>query len=586
MRGVSVLALIALASATAAAAYEDDFSHGRVRYTEGGVTLQRGTEAGSEEAASNMPFLPGDRVWTDDSGRAEFQFAEGTLLRLDNRGKLDYVSHDEGREERIALRLWSGGLMLRSRDNRTRLEYALETPAGIVESEDGVVLRLDVEAGETRLSVYEGSATLDSGRRRVEVAAGERTYARRGDTPEEPQRFDRRESDDFAAWNRDRDERENWAGDTRRYLPDEVAPYAAELESHGDWYYEPEAGYVWRPFVAAGWRPYSDGRWVWSAYGWTWVPYESWGWAPFHYGRWGYSGALGWYWIPGNVWGPAWVSWSIGGDYVGWCPLGRGDGPVVVDNRPRDRAVARGSSPALNVQPWIYARKGDLTARDLPRRRLEMRPGDVQNARVFESPNARPSRDFTRVAEAPATPRAVPRVNLKPTIGDTVPELRYDPTTTIPPPLPRRHLRDGDDTHFDRAPAPRGTGATGEATKPGDAFRDRPPSRWTTPNEAGGPAVPAVEGRHPTDTRSPSRGSTATPRSEERARPNDSDSDVIRRMFRPLTEPRSGGQGQAAPRRSEPRTAPPPPSAPPRATAPPRPQTEHAAPRPVKEKDK
>ena len=597
MRGLNVLALIALASSTAAVAYEDDFSHGRIRHTEGGVTLQRSTEPGAEEATANMPFLPGDRVWTDDAGRAEFQFPDGTLLRLDNRGKLDYVAHDEGRGERIVLRLWSGGLMLRSRDGRDRLEFALETPAGLVESEDGVVLRLDVEAGEARLSVYEGHATLDGGRRRVEVQAGERAYARRGEAPAEPRRFDRRESDDFAEWNRDRDERENWAGDTRRYLPEEVAPYAAELESHGDWYYEAEVGYVWRPFVAAGWRPYADGRWVWSAYGWTWVPYESWGWAPFHYGRWGYSGALGWYWIPGSVWGPAWVSWAVGGDYVGWCPLGHGDRPVVVDNRPREHAVPRGSLAVSNVQPWIYARKADIGARDLPRRRLEMRPSEVQNARVAESPNARPSRDFTRVSEAPAIPRerAVPHgVNLKPTIGDTVPELRTDPTTTIPVPAPRRRLREGDDTHFDREPAARGTrdaGAARDAGGASDALRERTRPRWSSPDEAGAPAAQEADGRHPTDSRSPSRGSAATPRgSEERTRPTDPDRDVLRRMFRPLTEPRSGVGGRTAPPRSEPRAQPQPPprTAPPRTAPPPppaQPKTEHAQPRP-KEKDK
>jgi hypothetical protein len=334
---------------------------------------------------------------------------------------------------------------------------------------------------------------------------------------------------------------------------------------------------------------------VWSAYGWTWVPYESWGWAPFHYGRWGYSGALGWYWIPGNVWGPAWVSWAVGGDYVGWCPLGHGDRPVVVDNRPREHAVPRGSLAVSNVQPWIYARKGDISARDLPRRRLEMRPSEIQNARVAESPTARPSRDFTRVTEAPVAPRerAVPRGgSLKPTIGDTVPELRYDPTTQIPITVPRRRLREGDDSRFDRAPA-RGTsdaGANRDAGEAGNALRERTRSRWSPPDEAGGSAAPTGEGRHPTDTRSPSRGSAATPRgNEERVRPGDPDRDVLRRMFRPLTEPRSGGQGQAVPQRSEPRTQPPPRPAPTRTQpppAPPRPQTEHATPRPVKEKDK
>jgi uncharacterized protein DUF6600/FecR-like protein len=594
MRGLSVFALMALTSASAAVAYEDDFSHGRIRYVEGGVTLQRSTEGGSEEAAPNLPFLPGDRVWTDEGGRAEFQFPEGTLLRLDSRGKLDYVAHEEGREERIVLRLWSGGLMLRSHDGRAPLQFALETPGGIVEAQDGAVLRLDVEAGEARLSVYDGNASLDSGRRRVEVGAGERAYARRGEAPEGPQRFDRRESDDFAEWNRDRDERENWAGDTRRYLPEEVTPYAAELESHGDWYYEAEVGYVWRPFVAAGWRPYSDGRWVWSAYGWTWVPNEAWGWAPSHYGRWGYSLALGWYWIPGSVWGPAWVSWAVGGDYVGWCPLGRGDHPVAVDARPRDRAVPRGSlAVSNNLQPWTYARKGDITARDLPRRRLEMRPSEIQTLRVTESPTARPSRDFTRVAEAPVPrERAVPRgTSLKPTIGDTVPELRYDPTTQIPITVPRRRPREGDDPHFDRPPTARGAreaGTTGEARGSSDALRDRPRSRWSSPDGGDGAAAP-VDGRHPTDTRSPSRAPAATPRgSEERARPTDSDRDVLRRMFRPLTESRPGGDARSTPQRAEPRTAPPPRSAPAHATPPPqpRPPAEHAQPRPPKEKDK
>jgi len=111
------------------------------------------------------------------------------------------------------------------------------------------------------------------------------------------------------------------------YLPEEVAPYAGELESNGTWYYESEVGHVWRPRVGPGWQPYSDGRWIWTAYGWTWVPYEGWGWAPFHYGRWGHSASLGWYWIPSAGWGPAWVSWAVGPSYVGWCPLGYRDRP-------------------------------------------------------------------------------------------------------------------------------------------------------------------------------------------------------------------------------------------------------------------
>ena len=594
MRAPYVLALVVLGSAVPAGASEDDFRHGRIRYIEDGATLQRATEPGSEEATTNLPFLPGDRVWTDDRGRVEFQFADGSLVRLDSRSKLDYVAHDEGRGERVVLHLWSGGLMLLLRDGRDFPAFAVEVPGGLVESEDRVVLRIDVESGETRLSVHEGSATLDSGRRRVEVQAGERTYARRGEAPETPQRFDRGESDDFAAWNRERDERETWAGDSRRYLPEEVSPYAAELESHGDWYYETEVGYVWRPYVAAGWRPYLNGRWVWSIYGWTWVPYDPWGWAPFHYGRWGYSPALGWYWIPGSVWGPAWVSWAVGGDYVGWCPLGHRDRPVALGNRPREHAAPRGSVPGANTSAWVYARKADVGARDLARRRVEMRPAEAQTLKVVESPRARPSRDFLRVSEV-AVPRegAGPRnISIKPTIGDTVPELRADPKTTIPAPVPRRRPRGAAEDVLDRD-------SSGGASKPSgarDAARERERPRWTPDQPTA--TAPAGEGRRPTDTRSPSGGSIAEPRNrargEERARPvdPDPDRDVLRKIFRPLSEPRQrGGDVREAAPRSEPRTPPPPRSEPKRAAPPPPPPpppapAAHQAPRPHREKDK
>src|SRR5437660_231370 len=158
---VLALGLPALAGA------QEAFHDGRIRHVEPGVSIQRASETAAEEAVPNLPFLPGDRVWTDRSGRVEFQFADGTLLRSDSRSKLD-----------------------------------------------------------------------------------------------------------------------RWADRRPEYLPEEVAPYAGELEASGAWYYESEVGHVWRPYVPAGWSPYTDGRWVWTAYGWTWVPYEGWGWATCHYGRW------------------------------------------------------------------------------------------------------------------------------------------------------------------------------------------------------------------------------------------------------------------------------------------------------------
>jgi len=94
------------------------------------------------------------------------------------------------------------------------------------------------------------------------------------------------------------------------------------LTPHGTWVHLQPHGWVWYPrHVSAGWRPYSEGRWVYSDYGWTWVSDLEWGWAPFHYGRWVVDRRYGWTWIPGKEWGPAWVAWRHGGGWVGWSPL-------------------------------------------------------------------------------------------------------------------------------------------------------------------------------------------------------------------------------------------------------------------------
>ena len=99
------------------------------------------------------------------------------------------------------------------------------------------------------------------------------------------------------------------------FFYDDLAPY-------GNWIERPSYGWVWTPrAVATSWRPYEDGRWVWTDDGWTWITDEPYGWATYHYGRWYQDPEIGWSWVPGDTWGPSWVSWQEGSDYVGWAPL-------------------------------------------------------------------------------------------------------------------------------------------------------------------------------------------------------------------------------------------------------------------------
>jgi len=537
---VRTLAFVAVGLAAAPLARgQDDRSPGRVRLAEGGVMLQRASEASAEEAVANVPFLPGDRVWTDGSGRGEFQFAGAAVVRLDRRSKLDYVAHDEGRDERIELRLWSGGLYLHTRGFRDAPDVEVETPGGVVSMREEGVLRIDAQGGETRLSVYEGEAALEAGRR-VQVRAGERVYAAAGEDAERPEPFDRSEADEFASWDEDL-EREAWAEARAGHLPDEIAPYGGELEAHGAWYYEADVGHVWRPYVSVGWQPYTHGRWAWTAYGWTWVPSEPWGWVPSHYGRWGHSASLGWYWIPGRTWGPAWVSWSVGGNYVGWCPLGYRDRPVIVRrSRHLGHAVPRGSvRPGSELgSPWVYARRGDLGARDLARRRLDSRPSDLREARTLEPGRARLTRDLRVVEGGHAAPRAA---RTRPTIGDSVPELRQDPATSIPFPAARRGREREDRSDSGRrdeqrraVPRPKPGRAADPVTVPADV---QAPGATV-----GAPAAIRHRDAPPRGDKGGGSAGRAVTREEDRRR--DPDRDVLRPLFRPLTQPRPAPEAQ------------------------------------------
>lgn len=101
-----------------------------------------------------------------------------------------------------------------------------------------------------------------------------------------------------------------------------LPPFHDDLSPWGDWLRVEPWGWVWTPWdVEPGWRPYTDGRWVWTDLGWTWVSELPWGWAPFHYGRWTYHPYYGWLWVPGTDWAPAWVAWRQGHGWIGWAPL-------------------------------------------------------------------------------------------------------------------------------------------------------------------------------------------------------------------------------------------------------------------------
>jgi hypothetical protein len=95
-----------------------------------------------------------------------------------------------------------------------------------------------------------------------------------------------------------------------------------ELSPHGDWVTVGSYGHCWRPRgIDRDWQPYLNGEWLYTEDGWTWVSSDPWGGDPYHYGTWSRSNAYGWVWIPGTIWAPAWVTWYVGDNDIGWAPV-------------------------------------------------------------------------------------------------------------------------------------------------------------------------------------------------------------------------------------------------------------------------
>jgi len=512
MKRVGHRVFVLFAVSAAAAGADQEYVGGHLRDVQPGAVLQRAEDAVAEEALLNAPVLPGDRAWTDSTGRLEIQLSTGSLVRLDVRSKLDLGQMDR---DSATLHLWSGSAFV-SHPGGSRVEVLV--PGGRVEIAEPGRYLVDVYRGDVRVSVFDGDAWFDAAGTQVRVGTGERSVAAGGLAPDQPQAFDPwRETDEFVAYNEQRDAEITSAVSSREYLPEPVQTYAAEFDSSGSWYFDAEIGNVWRPNVVAGWRPYVDGRWVWTHYGWTWVPYESWGWATSHYGRWNWGSSLGWYWSPGLTWSGAWVSWAVGPTYVAWCPLGYRDRPISVPygghGRPRHAAPrgSQGGGGHGGGDGWSYVDRGEMGRRARPR---VARPGDLEGEFVLAAGAGRLGRDLT-VATSRAGERrnagAAPRAGAVSRQPAAVSPSAFRGTSMAPRPFTVRQRR--------------GAPETGGSVTPGD-------TRATSTTPARPPAAAPTRSRPAAAVRE-----LLDPRQDRASTP-----------FRPIRSPRSESSSRTAPR--------------------------------------
>jgi len=497
-------ALLALAAAVAGNAFAQDVPGrvGRVSALEGSSALYQDPDRGWEDAYVNAPVTSRNSVWTDPDSRAEVVVGP-IALRLEEESQLDVSVLDDAT---LDATLERGSLAARLRHFRPGNVVRLSTPQAsfLLQSEGRYRLDSDPDRGESRLSVFAGTAGLQTAGGRIRVSAGQSVVV--WDDDGARYAFQDVSEAEIDRWARARDAK--WVERrTPEFVSYEMTGYE-DLDAYGEWAEDPVYGAVWFPTrVQEDWAPYRYGRWAFvRPWGWTWVDAEPWGYAPFHYGRWVHVRDR-WAWCPGRrvdrpAWAPALVGfiggggWSAGassggGPVVGWFPLAPSEPyrPWYKASKTyvtRVNAVVR-NVPAAVSRPhveWNRDRGATVVHRDVlaagrpvQQSRVNVRADVVRRAPVAAAPlDILPSRDEAHRAQRNAPARSAPgRGNALARPGS--PGAPAAPAAAANP-LAR--------PSFAKPPAPPRAAARGAAPPPA------PPAARPNPVAAPSPAPPAA----------------------------------------------------------------------------------------------
>ena len=328
--------LLAISAAGPALAQDaDDAQRGvaRISVMDGQVSVKRGDAGEWVAGIINAPLMSDDSIATAPNSRAEVQFDSANILRIGGSAQVHLTTLESQRFQMEIAHGTATYTVLRA----SNANAEVDTPNISVRPSKQGVYRISVnDAGETQLTVRVGDVEVFTPKGSQWVNQGQTMVARGSSADPEFQINQAIAMDDWDHWNQQRDQTLMAASSAYQNVPQGV--YGVEdMQGQGNWVQTPDYGNVWQPTaVAAGWSPYSCGRWVWEDwYGWSWVDCASWGWAPFHYGRWFWRANYGWLWYPGvlgvrHYWSPglvAFFGWGGGVGFgfgfgnVGWVPL-------------------------------------------------------------------------------------------------------------------------------------------------------------------------------------------------------------------------------------------------------------------------
>ena len=351
--------------------YYDNAKVVRIKYVEGEGFVQRSYDEGNEEATVNLPVFENDSVGTT-SGRLEVYLGRLNYLRLDYDTLVQLSKIPQLRKTDLNVRIEKGGIYLDidSLDDEKGIE--IQTPdCGIFLLDHGIYRINVIEDQRTEVYVVDGTAEVSGKETSRNLRESQKIVMESGEIAERPFYFYDSDKDNFDKWcNVRHQSTANIHYSSSQYLQNGYEDDEYELSRSGRWVYMNDYhSNVWIPYsVDSEWRPYSNGRWVWSPYyGYTWASSEPWGWFTHHYGRWQWDPDYNWYWIPGYHWSPAWVSWFWDDSYYGWCPLSWWNTPVVIIGNRWDRHYDYHRGIPGNSRSTIVIRKNELMAPNIQR---------------------------------------------------------------------------------------------------------------------------------------------------------------------------------------------------------------------------
>lgn len=423
----------------------------RLSFTDGDVSFWRPGAEDWGPAQVNTPLAPGDALYTGARANLELQIGARAFVRA---GAETQLGLDNQEPDFLQFKVTTGHASIDLRSLSPGHTVELDTPNAAFTIERSGYYRIDVvEDTTTFITRRGGRATMTpEGGEGVGIASSEQVVVSGTGTPR-VETYVAPELDAWDRWNYDRTDHLIDAL-SARYVPSGMYGTDA-LDHYGSWRIVSQYGPVWVPDgVAAGWAPYSTGRWIWDPYyGWTWVDNAPWGWAPFHYGRWVYASDF-WAWAPGPivapVYAPALVAFfgsgnvavrvGLGFPAVGWVALGWGEpfipwwgsagfvgvpcwrgwgGPHIVNN------VVINRTTIVNVKNVTVFRNVDVNHAVVVVRRDRFGHGPIEGARLTNV-------DVRRLEPFRGTLSIKPRpVSLVPATG---------PTRRPPDVVLRRHV--------------------------------------------------------------------------------------------------------------------------------------------------